>query len=504
MQQKLTRLLIIVALFNVQCFAQGTFDPSAFNPSERGVIARGDKSASLYIGKLRDVFNYVQKNYVDEVDAKVLYEGALKGMLEALGDPYTLYLDNDSMRSMTDTTAGNFGGVGLSISKQRDATSGDGAYVEVVSPIEGKPGALAGIHSGDLIVSIDGDDTAKMTMENVLNHLRGPVGTSVTVHIKRSERVEFDVSLTRAIIEVPTAKYDTIYDKGQRIGYVRLIEFTPDTPHRLQDALDSFFASRVSGIVLDLRDNPGGLITSAVAVVDKFIDEGPIVSTKSRLKFENSMYSATKKATTVPESTPVVVLLNRGSASASEIVAGALKDYHKAYIVGQRSYGKGSVQKVIPLSNSDGFKITMARYYSPSDTNIDKIGIPPDKEVLFPEVTEEQEKAYSELMEADAIHKYVKAHPAMSESDITSFADTLQKTYPLGASYLRRLVRMDVHRADGGISYDLDYDVQLNAALEIIRQGGFQQLVHNTKTLRELQEEAAAGAVAAGTTEQKE
>lgn len=485
-QTKMTLVLVLCALLSVQCFAQ-----SAFN-ADRGVISAGAKSVqSLYMGKLRDVFAYIEQNYVDEVDAKVLYEGALKGMLDSLGDPYTLYLDSEAMRDMTDTTAGNFGGVGLSISKKPPSPQKP-SFVEVVSPIEGTPGAKAGIHAGDVITAIDGEATDQMTMTQVLQHLRGAVGTDVVVHIKRGEKIEFDATLTRAVIEVPTVKFDTIGTGRSKAGYAKLIEFTPDTAHRLQDALDAFKEEKVCGIVLDLRDNPGGLITSAVAVADKFIDEGAIVSTKSRLKFENSMYSATKKATTVANGTPIVVLINHGSASASEIVAGALKDYHKAYLVGQKSYGKGSVQKVIPLSNTDGFKITMARYYSPSDTNIDKIGIPPDKEVLFPEITEEAQKAYSDLMEGQDIAQYVKAHSKMSERDIAAFAETLKGKYAMDSTLLRRLIRMEVHRAEG-ITYDTDYDVQLNAALEIVRAGGFAQLVKGTKTLRELQEEAGSG-----------
>lgn len=467
----------------MQCLAQ-----SSFNADKSLLLGTDKNSASLYLGKLRDVFLYVEKNYVDEVDAKVLYEGALKGMLDALGDPYTLYLDSEAMRDMTDTTAGNFGGVGLSISK-RPPTAEKPSFVEVISPIEGTPGAKAGIHSGDLITMIDEKATDKMTMTEVLQHLRGDVGTDVVLHIKRGEKIEFDTTLTRAIIEVPTAKYAVIGTGKDCVGYVRLIEFTPDTAHRLQDALDAFKDAKVCGIVLDLRDNPGGLITSAVSVADKFISEGAIVSTKSRLKFENSMYSATKTATTVPDGTPIAVLINHGSASASEIVAGALKDHRKAYLVGQKSYGKGSVQKVIPLSNTDGFKITMARYYSPSDMNIDKIGIPPDKEVLFPAVTSDEEAAYSALMQSDEISKYVKSHANMSEKDIALYAQTLKEKYAMSDTLLRRLVRMEVHR-DGTLMYDTDYDVQLNAALDAIRGGDFASLVQSTKTLRELQEAA--------------
>jgi len=186
------------------------------------------------------------------------------------------------------------------------------------------------------------------------------------------------------------------------------------------------------------------------------------------------------------------VLINRGSASASEILAGALKDNHLAYLVGQRTYGKGSVQQVIPLSASDGFKITMARYYTPSDTNIDKVGIPPDREVLYPELNDAEEKAYAELIKSNAIASYVDSHRGMTERDIASYALVLQKKYPLNAALLRRLIRVRVNRLKPAMLYDSDYDIQLNAAIEILKSSDFQKLVRSAKTLKELQDEVEA------------
>ncbi|HAH60951.1 MAG TPA: peptidase S41 [Treponema sp.] len=464
-----------VSIVSSQCFAQSSVDNQSVSNFQ-------------YMKKISAVFDYVQQNYVDEVDAKTLYEGALKGMLEALKDPYTLYLDPNTMRDLSDTTAGNFGGVGLSISKPTESSPDKPAYVEVASPIEDTPGAKAGIQSGDYITAIDGLPTPDMTMEEVLNHLRGQAGTPVTVSILRGKDIKFDAKLVRAVIEVPTVKYGMI----NSTGYLRIIEFTPETPHRVQEALDSFAKSGYKNLIIDLRDNPGGLITSVVDVADKFIDSGTIVATKSRLKFENNVYTASKDKTTVPAGIPIVVLINRGSASASEILSGALKDDHLAYLVGQRSYGKGSVQQVIPLSDTDGFKMTMARYYTPSDTNIDKVGIPPDKEVLYPELTDDEEKAYVALVKSNDIASYADAHQRMTEKDIAAFALELQKKYALDASLLRRLVRLEVTRTTGTPLYDLDYDIQLNAALDVLKTSDFRQLVKSTKTLKELQDEAAA------------
>ena len=312
------------------------------------------------------------------------------------------------------------------------------------------------------------------------------MGTSVTVTILRGANMRFDVKLVRALIEVPTAKYGMI--EGTSIGYCRLIEFTPDTPKRLQDAMDLFQKSGYTSMIIDLRDNPGGLITSVVDVADKFMDSGLIVSTKSRLAFENQEYSASFDKTTVKKNLPIIVLINQGSASASEILSGALKDYHMAYLVGQKTYGKGSVQQVIPLSDIDGMKLTMARYYTPSDVNIDKIGIPPDYEIKnIEEMTPEEEDAYAKLVQSNIISETVEKNPNMKEEDIAEAAKNLAKTYPIEERLIRRLLRIQVQRTQSSPLYDLDYDLQLKKAIELIQNNNFSDLMRNTKTLRELQ-----------------
>lgn len=477
MKKTIKVIAAVLLLCSFQCFAESS-------------VENDSKITSFqYVKKLNSVFDFVQQNYVDEIDPKILYEGALKGMLDAIGDPYTLYLDSDYMRDLNDTTSGSFGGVGLSISKATESTAAKPAYVEVASPIDDTPGAKAGIQAGDLITAIDGLPTPSMTMNEVLQHLRGEIGTPVTVTILRGTSMKFDVTLIRALIEVPTVKYGMI--EGTKIGYARLIQFTPDTAQRLQDALDSFEKSGYKGLIIDLRDNPGGLITSAVDVADKFIENGPIVSTKSRLLFENSQFSASKDKTTVKKGTPVVVLINKGAASASEIVSGALKDYHLAYLVGERTYGKGSVQQVIPLSNTDGIKITMARYYTPSDMNIDKIGIPPDQEVKnLDSLSEEEEKIYVDLIKSEEITKAAESKPNMTEADISAAATKIAKQYPLDERLIRRLIRVQVQKTQPSVLYDLDYDLQLNAAIKAVQSKDFANMLKNTKTLRQLQEEA--------------
>lgn len=461
-----------------QCFAKSTSDSA-------DTTAEQDRQ---YLELINSVFDYVKRNYVDEVDAKTLYEGAMKGMLESLNDPYTTYLDESDWSSLNDTTTGNFGGVGLSISKPNESTPDKPAYVEVASPIEDTPGFRAGIQAGDLIIKINNKETPPMTMDEVLGMLRGTVGEPVIVTIRRGKNMEFDKTLVRAVIEVPTVKYGMIGS----VGYMRIIEFTPNTADRVQAAIDSFKKNNFTSLIIDLRNNPGGLITSVSDVADKFIDNGPIVSTKSRITYENSVYSANPRKTTMPKNMPIIVLINRGSASASEILSGALKDDHLAYLVGERTYGKGSVQQPIPLPNNDGFKMTIARYYTPSDTNIDKVGIPPDREVLYPDFTDAEEKTYTDMTNGNVVGKYVDAHPNMAEADIASYAETLRKTYKLDSRVLRKMIRNEVERTKTTPLYDLDYDLQLNEALKILSKENFSVLMKTTKTLKELQQQAEA------------
>ena len=444
-----------------------------------------------YLKNFITIYNYLQQYYVEDVDEKTLYEGALRGMMESLQDPYTVYLDVQDMRGLTDTTSGNFYGVGLSISKMNKSTPDKPAYVDVVSPIEDTPGFKAGIQAGDKIIEINGEPTPDMSMEDVLSKLRGPKGTPVEVTILRGKTATFKRTLVRDLIQVPVVNSAMI----GKIGYVKLIQFTPDTAPDLEKAIKSFEdKGGYKGLIIDLRNNPGGLLDSAVACADKFIDSGVVVSTKSRIPSENKAFSASKNNTIVKKGVPVVVLINKGSASASEILSGALKDYHIGYLVGERTYGKGSVQQVVPLRESDGtndgVKLTVARYYSPSDCNIDKIGIPPDREIKFTEYTDEQTKAFIQMTDDEVISKYVDAHPNMTEDDIASYAATLQKTYNLDLRLLRRLIRLETMKTKKPLVYDLDYDVQLNEAIKIINEENFSSLVRSTLTLKELQEKA--------------
>ena len=378
MKKKLGYLLITVicSVFSVQCFSQN-------------FLSKNKKSGadSQYKQVMEQLYDYIRDNYVEEVDPEVLYQGAIKGMLGTLDDPYSVYMDAAEWRSLTDVTQGEFGGVGLSITKPAESTPEKPAYVEVASPIDDSPGFKAGIQSGDLIIKIEDVDTSTITMDEVLGMLRGTVGETVNVTIRRGKSYEFNCALVRAVIENPTVKYGII----GKTGYIKISDFAAKTVLRVQEALDSFTKEGCTSLIIDLRYNGGGLLSTAVQLADKFIDSGIIVETKSRISYENFVYSATK-ARTVVQDMPVILLINGASASASEILSGALKDTKKAVLVGEKTYGKGSVQVPAALLNNDGFKITVARYYSPSGANIDKRGIKPDCEVSLPEFKLNQKK----------------------------------------------------------------------------------------------------------------
>lgn len=442
---------------------------------------------------IQNVFDFIQRHYVDEVEASKLYEGAMKGMFEALGDPHSTFLPASDMADLNDTTQGSFGGVGLYITKPTDpGKTGRPTFVEVASPIEDTPGWRAGISPGDLILEINSESTEKLTMDEVLARLRGKPGTEVTILIRRGERLEFPVKLVRAVIEVPTVKSAMI---GADVGYVKIITFTPMTVERVGAALDTFQKSGYKSLVIDLRFNYGGLLQAAIGVSDFLLEGGVVVSTKSRIPNENTVFTA-RSRTVVPKDIPVVVLINRGSASASEIVAGALKDRGRAFLVGEKSFGKGSVQQVYPIDDA-GFKITTSRYFTPSDVNIDKIGIPPDLEVKFPELSDAEADALNKLIADQKIPEFAKANPKADPAKAAAFAKQLAASYGLQESLLRRMVRDELNRTSAAPVYDLEYDVQLKAALDIVRGGRFAELMRSVKTLKVLQEEAAKAEAAA-------
>ncbi|MBE9536145.1 MAG: S41 family peptidase [Proteobacteria bacterium] len=355
--------------------------------SDRIVATAGGTYENLKI--FADTLTLVQKNYVEEVDTKELIYGAIRGMLSSL-DPHSSFMSPEDFKEMQVETRGSFGGVGIEIT-MRDKT------LTVVSPIEDTPAFKAGIKSKDLIVKIDGEPTKDMTIMEAVKMMRGKVGEKVILTIFREGEAELiDFPIIRAIIKIKSVKHKQIEDN---YGYVRISQFQERTTHDLKAALKELKTrgDNFKGLILDLRNNPGGLLDQAVKVTDLFLDEGLIVYTDGRLESQKMQFSA-KKNGTEPDY-PIVILVNAGSASASEIVAGALQDTGRALILGTKSFGKGSVQTILPLEDGSGVRITTARYYTPKGRSIQAEGIEPD--LVVKNVPSASEKPHKAIREKD-------------------------------------------------------------------------------------------------------
>ncbi len=403
-------------------------------------MAQSRKNTQEYIRELEAAMYLLQNNYVDEVDSEQLFRGAMDGMFASLDDPYSLYLNDELLEQMTDTTQGEYGGVGLYISKDRydpDNPYGRLPYVKVVSPIEDTPGWKAGINAGDYIYAIEGESAEGFATQDVSDRLRGVPGTSVKVTILRGEYT-FDLVLTRQKIEIPTVKTTII---NGDIGYIRIIEFTPFTVPRVEEALTEFTAQGLDKLIVDVRSNPGGLLDSVVEIADFFFSRGVVVSTRYRQERMNQVHRATP-GTIVSSDTKIAVLIDKGSASASEILTGALKDRGRATVIGETSFGKGSIQQMIPLDGT-AIKLTTGRYYTPNGINIDKTGIEPDIAVKEPDLTDEQTKAYAVLLQENRIGSFVDSYPDPSPSQVNDFVEQLRSD---GLDPGERIVRLLVKR----------------------------------------------------------
>ncbi len=317
-----------------------------------------------------DVFERVRANYVEEVDDQDLIESAITGMLTSL-DPHSSYMNPKTYREMRVQTRGEFGGLGIEVTMEN-------GLIKVVSPIDDTPAFRAGLEPGDLITHLDGEAVMGLTLQQAVDRMRGRVGTDITLTVRREGKDDFDVTITRAIIQIRSVR--SRLEGG--VAYVRITSFSENTHDGLETAVEQMRAEqgdRLAGLVLDLRNNPGGLLDQAVAVSDAFLEKGEIVSTRSRDPEEGQRFNA--RPGDLIDGLPMVVLINGGSASASEIVAGALQDHRRALILGTQSFGKGSVQTIVPLPGHGAMRLTTARYYTPSGRSIQATGIEPDIEI---------------------------------------------------------------------------------------------------------------------------
>ena len=336
-----------------------------------------------------DVFERVRSDYVEEVSDEELIEAAVRGMLTDL-DPHSAFLNRKHFRDMQVQTKGEFGGLGIEVTME-------GGYVKVVSPIDETPAFRAGMKAGDLITHLDGEHVQGLTLSQAVEKMRGPINSDITLTVRRDTK-SFDVTITRDKIRIRSVRKRT---EGN-VGYVRITSFSEQTEtglHKAVEKIKTDLGDKLAGFVLDLRNNPGGLLDQAVLVSDAFLEEGEIVSTRGRVQENAQRFHATPGDIT--NGLPIVVLINSGSASASEIVAGSLQDHRRAIILGKNSFGKGSVQTIIPLGRNGAIKLTTQRYYTPSGTAIQAKGIIPDIEVAQARVELFEGNARRERHEAD-------------------------------------------------------------------------------------------------------
>ena len=334
----------------------------------QGISAQENRSETYRQLKLfGDVFERVRADYVEEVTDERLIESAIQGMLSAL-DPHSSYLNSDSFRDMRVQTKGEFGGLGIEVTMEN-------GLVKVVSPIDDTPAFRAGVEAGDLITHLDSEAVLGLTLSEAVEKMRGRVNTDLRLTIRREGREPFDITITRDVIKITAVRSRT---EG-KVGYLRITTFNEQTSDNLEKAvkkLSDELGDQLVGYVVDLRNNPGGLLDQAIAVSDAFLDQGEIVSTRGRDPDDSQRHNA--RPGDLAEGRPIVLLINGGSASASEIVAGALQDHRRAIVLGTRSFGKGSVQTIIPLSGEGAMRLTTARYYTPSGRSIQAKGIDPD------------------------------------------------------------------------------------------------------------------------------
>ena len=333
------------------------------------ILAANDENIYDKIDLFGEVLDKINKEYVEEIDQSDAMDAAINGVLQSL-DPYSAYMSPQTFKEMETETSGKFGGLGIEVGMEF-------GVVKVITPMDDSPAEREGVKAGDYIVKINGIQVQGKTLSEAVELMRGPVGSKLEITIRRKgvkKALVFEI--TREIIEVKSVKSKIIDDN---VGYIRLTAFNENSSKQIKNKIKKFKKNKINKYVLDLRNNPGGLLSQAVKISDFFLDNGEIVSTKSRKSSENRKYFA-KKGDIINGKT-LVVLINYGSASASEIVAGALKDHKRAILIGKNSYGKGSVQSIIPLKNKGAIRLTISKYYLPSGKSISGTGIAPDIEV---------------------------------------------------------------------------------------------------------------------------
>ncbi len=381
-----------------------------------GANAKAAVSEDVYrqLNLFGDVFERVRSDYVEKPDDRKLVESAINGMLSGL-DPHSSYMDPNSFREMQVDTKGEFGGLGIEVTM-------DDGLVKVVAPIDDTPAAKAGLLAGDIISKLDGDDIQGLTINDAVQKMRGAPGSKIKLTVvRKGQDKPMELTLTREIIHVSSVRF---HKEGDDVGYIRITQFNEQTADGLKTAINSLStqipADKLRGFVLDLRNNPGGLLDQAISVSNAFVKQGEIVSTRGRNADESQRFYAVPGAGDLTQGKPLIVLINGGSASASEIVAGALQDHKRATVIGTRSFGKGSVQTIIPLGTGNGaLRLTTARYFTPSGRSIQAKGITPDIAVM--QDVPDEVKGRGDTVAEATLRGHLKAAQGQEETGSQSY-----------------------------------------------------------------------------------
>lgn len=435
---------------------------ATFYPSQK--VKAISSEAERYLQIFHEVAALIQTDFVETFDEKKLYLGAIRGVLNSLGDPHSRFLDEEEFKQLQEETRGTFGGVGIEV------TQADGAIV-VIAPIEDTPAMKAGIQPQDRIIEINGNSTEKMSISDAVKLMRGAVGSSVHLKIKRkSLKDPLNITLNRELIRIQFIKSTFIPEK--KLGYLRLSQFMgkENTAQEYKRIIQDFLNKGMKGLIVDLRSNPGGLLDLAIDLSDIFLPAGKeIVSVRGRGGKLEKVYNASHSEFKVLD-IPLVVLMNNGSASASEIFAGAMQDHGRAKIVGTQSFGKGSVQHIYPLSYKTGIALTIQKYYTPKGLSIHKVGITPDEVVPAINPEEDEKTQIDKLLKQNLLQEFVKENSSgYTPENIQKWLDKLQsldiKIRPALAKYL---LKREYQLTEKAPIYDLEFDPQLQRAIEIL------------------------------------
>jgi len=489
--QKLrNRYFFIVAL--VLAFFTGIFIGNFKIIKSQGTLfgkeVATDSDYFRYYNMFRETYQILKEEYVDinKIHSKTLLSGAIKGMLAATEDPYTDFLTPEVAKEFAANINGSFYGVGIRIEMRNN-------WLTVVAPIAGTPASKGELQPSDQIIGIDKESTEGLTSLEAVSKIRGKLGTSVQLTILRPGILQpFDIKLKRAKIDIDTVESDIINYKNKKIAYVKLIEFGVPTAKEFKKSLKELLKENPEGLILDVRNNPGGLLTSVAEITDAILDKGLIVYTRGRIVSENFEFKASKRNTLIDIKLPIIILANQGSASASEILVGALKDTKRGTVVGKTSFGKGCVQKTHPLSDGSIIKYTIAKYYTPAGHAIAKIGIKPDIEanMWYDDLTDEEKTSIIKLQISNIIPNFLEKNNDPKTEDIKALYNELSnKKYDFAPEILEYLIKQRQSFTSTNI-YDLSMDAQLVKGLDtIVLPQDEEKTIYYTKpkTLGELQ-----------------